>query len=54
MIFEYAGKWGQARCKAVTDKKLRRIIEECVGLPGYEIFKYYDGHGGLKDMKFQI
>lgn len=31
MIFEYAGKWGQAQCKAVTDKKLCRIIEECVG-----------------------
>lgn len=51
MIFEYAGKWGQAQKKAVTDNKLRRILEECVGLPGYEIFKYYDEDGGLADVK---
>lgn len=51
MTFEYAGKWGQVQRKAVTDRKLRRIVEECVSLPGYEIFKYYDGDGGLKDVK---
>lgn len=51
MIFEYAGKWGQVQRKAVTDRKLRWIVEECVSLPGYEIFKYYDGDGELKDVK---
>jgi DNA topoisomerase-1 len=35
----------------VTDKKLRRIVEECVALPGYEIFKYYDEDGDLRDVK---
>ena len=51
MIFDYAGKWGQAQRKAVTDKQLRRVVEECVDLPGYEIFKYYDAEGKLRDVK---
>src|SRR5918995_2756030 len=42
MIFEYRGKWGQVQRKYVTDARLREIVEECVALPGYEIFKYYD------------
>ncbi|HEX2183295.1 MAG TPA: hypothetical protein VHH10_13510, partial [Rubrobacteraceae bacterium] len=45
MIFEYTGKWGQVQRKAVTDARLRRIVEECVELPGYEIFKYLDEEG---------
>ncbi|MGB3681794.1 MAG: hypothetical protein WA990_04845 [Rubrobacteraceae bacterium] len=51
MVFEYVGKWGQAQRKTVTDRKLRRVVEECAALPGYEIFKYYDEAGGLKDVK---
>src|ERR671933_172254 len=51
MIFEYRGKWGQMQRKAVTDQRLRRVVEECVALPGYEIFKYYDESGELRDVK---
>jgi DNA topoisomerase I len=51
MIFEYAGKWGQQQRKAVTDARLRRVVEECVALPGYEIFKYYDDEGEVRDVK---
>jgi DNA topoisomerase I len=51
MIFEYTGKWGKAQRQAVTDRKLREIVEECVGLPGYEIFKYVDGAGEVRDVK---
>ena len=51
MIFEYAGKWGQAQRKAVTDARLRRVVEECVDLPGYEIFKYLDESGEARDVK---
>src|SRR3712207_1504315 len=51
MIFEYTGKWGQQQRKAVTDARLRRIVEECLALPGYEIFKYYDHSGEVKDVK---
>src|ERR671929_1497532 len=51
MIFEYRGKWGKIQRKAVTDRQLRRVVEECVALPGYEIFKYYDESGELRDVK---
>jgi DNA topoisomerase-1 len=51
MMFEYRGKWGQMQRKCVADAKLREIVEECVALPGYEIFKYYDEFGEIKDVK---
>src|SRR5918998_1036746 len=51
MIFEYTGKWGQVQRKVVTDTRLREIVEECVALPGYEIFKYHDGAGEVRDVK---
>lgn len=51
MIFEYRGKWGQIQRKCVTDAQLRKIVEECAALPGYEIFKYYDESGKLRDVK---
>jgi DNA topoisomerase-1 len=47
----YTGKWGQQQRKAVTDATLRQIVEECVALPGYEIFKYYDDSGEIRDVK---
>jgi DNA topoisomerase-1 len=51
MYFEYVGKWGKHQRQHVVDRKLREIVEECAGLPGYEIFKYYNGDGDLKDVK---
>jgi DNA topoisomerase-1 len=51
LIFEYTGKWGQQQRKVVTDARLRRIVDECVALPGCEIFKYYDDSGEIKDVK---
>jgi DNA topoisomerase-1 len=51
MIFEYTGKWGKEHRKAVTDATLRRIVEECADLPGYEIFKYRDDSGEVRDVK---
>jgi len=51
LIFEFTGKWGQQQRKCVTDARLRAIVEECVSLPGYEVFKYYDGAGEIWDVK---
>jgi DNA topoisomerase-1 len=42
---------GQHQRKCVTDAKLRAIVEECTSLPGYEIFKYHDDSGELRDVK---
>lgn len=51
VIFEYKGKWGQEQRKAVTDARLRRVVEECRDLPGYEVFKYLDASGEVKDVR---
>ena len=51
VIFEYTGKWGQEQRKAVTDARLRRVVEECRDLPGYEVFKYIDEGGEVRDVK---
>ena len=51
MTFEYSGKWGKTHRKIVTDRSLREVVEECVGLPGYEVFKYLDEGGGVRDVK---
>jgi DNA topoisomerase I len=51
MVFEFTGKWGQVQRKVVTDARLRRIVEESAALPGYEIFKYLDESGEVRDAK---
>jgi DNA topoisomerase-1 len=51
MVFEYTGKWGQVQRKVVTDARLRRIVQECAALPGYEIFKYLDESGEVRGAK---
>jgi DNA topoisomerase-1 len=51
IVFEYTGKWGKHQRKCVVDRKLRRIVEECAALPGYEVFKYYDASGEIRDVK---
>ena len=51
MAFEYSGKWGQIQRKVVTDRRLREVVEECVRLPGYEVFKYLDEGGEVRDVK---
>ncbi len=51
MTFEYDGKWGQAHRKVVTDRRLREVVEECADLPGYEVFKYIDEGGEVRDVK---
>jgi DNA topoisomerase I len=51
MTFEYSGKWGKTHRKVVTDGTLREVVEGCVALPGYEIFKYVDDDGYVRDMK---
>src|SRR5215213_3718912 len=51
LIFEINGKWGQMQRKCVTDARLREIVEECTALPGYEVFKYHDEAGKVRDVK---
>ncbi len=47
----YTGKWGKFQRQCVTDKWLSEVVEECAALPGYEVFKYDDEDGEIKDVK---
>ena len=49
--FEYTGKWGQQQRKVITDGRLRRVDEDGAQLPGYEVFKYLDESGEVRDVK---
>ncbi len=35
----------------MTDARLRRVVQECVALPGHEVFKYRDESGENTDVK---
>jgi DNA topoisomerase-1 len=50
IIFDFVGKSGQPNFKKVTDKRLAKIVKQLDELPGYEIFKYVDENGELKDI----
>src|SRR5690606_942287 len=41
-VFEYKAKSGKYRRLTLEDENLVPLIKECVELPGYDIFRYYD------------
>jgi DNA topoisomerase-1 len=43
--FSFRGKSGVQHTVAVTDRRLARIVRQCVELPGRELFKYVDASG---------
>lgn len=51
VTFDFVGKSGQRQVKKISDKKLANIIKRLDELPGYEVFKYYDESGELRDVK---
>ena len=51
LIFTYKGKSGIEQEKHITDAKLAKIVQEIDELPGYEIFKYVDENGKVRDVK---
>ncbi len=51
IIFDFIGKSGQAHLKKVTDKRLAKIVKQLDDLPGYEIFRYIDENGELRDIR---
>lgn len=51
ITFSFTGKSGKQHVKKITDKALARIVRRLDDLPGYEVFKYYDESGELRDVK---
>lgn len=51
IVLDFTGKSGKKQTKRLTDRTLARIIRRMDELPGYEVFKYYDESGVLRDLK---
>lgn len=51
IIFDFVGKSGQKQTKRLADRTLASVIRNMDDLPGYEVFKYYDESGTLRDVK---
>jgi DNA topoisomerase I len=45
LMFRFRGKSGQEHSVELTDRKLTRIIAQCMDLPGYELFEYLNEEG---------
>ncbi len=50
IIFDFIGKSGQKHFKEITNKRLAKIIKKLDDLPGYQIFKYFDEDGKLRNI----
>jgi DNA topoisomerase-1 len=50
VMFDFVGKSGQQQHKEITDRQLATIIKTLDEMPGYEIFRYYDNEGNIKDL----
>ncbi len=44
--FEFPGKSGVKHSIELRDRRLARIVKQCLDLPGYELFQYVDETGG--------
>jgi len=45
VTFEFRGKSGIEHTVSIVHPKIAKIIKECIELPGYEIFQYFDDNG---------
>lgn len=48
MKFNFIGKRGKEHSVTVRNRKLRKLVNQCEEIPGWEIFKYYDKDGQKK------
>src|SRR5690606_13307420 len=53
ITFNYQGKSGKMQEKTIVNARLAQIVNEINKLPGYEIFKYIDPDGTVRDVKSQ-
>lgn len=50
VIFDFMGKSGQHHHKVIRDSAIARIVSKLDGMPGYELFRYYDKTGKLHNL----
>ncbi|WP_260980445.1 DNA topoisomerase IB [Microbacterium paludicola] len=50
VTFDFVGKSGKRHVKKVRDPKLVRVIAQLEQMPGYEIFRFFDEDGDVRDV----
>ena len=50
IYFEFIGKKGKEHKVTLRDRKLRRLIQQCEEIPGWELFQYFDENGNKKSV----
>lgn len=50
VIFDFNGKSGQQQHKVIEDTTIARVVKKLDEMPGYELFRYYDGKGRLHNL----
>jgi DNA topoisomerase-1 len=50
ITFDFNGKSGKHHTVEVANRRLARIVERCLDLPGYELFQYIDADGARQSI----
>lgn len=51
VVFEFRGKGGQEWHVETDDPRITEVVRQCVEIPGYELFKYFDEEGNRRDVE---
>lgn len=51
VVFEFQGKGGKDWRVATDDERIAEVVRQCVEIPGYELFKYFDENGVKRDVE---
>lgn len=51
VAFHFRGKGGKEHMIDVKDRQLAKVVKKCQGLPGQQLFEYYDEHNELRTIE---
>jgi DNA topoisomerase-1 len=51
VVFEFQGKGGQEWRVETDDERINELVRQCVEIPGFELFKYFDQEGNKRDVE---
>jgi DNA topoisomerase-1 len=51
VVFEFQGKGGQEWRVETDDERITELVRQCVEIPGFELFKYFDQEGNKRDVE---
>lgn len=50
VTFDFTGKSGQKQHRQISNRRLSNALKKLDDMPGYQVFRYYDDDGSLKDL----